>query len=528
MTPPSSPAEVEPAPARSGRWLALATTAALTLAVIVYQGPHLRYLFEPDDTNHLETPLARVVAAQLEHGPAGLYGPFSGARPEVLIHAPLDYRLAALIAWPLVRLGFAPTLAALAGGRLLSLAGLGLALWGAARIVQLDRRSPRAGLWAGLLIAASPLVGSLPVTLRPDLPGLGLQLAGLALVLGWLGKPGPRPNGSLLVGAVSLALSIGMRQNQVVVVGLLAAVLVGAVALRRAPAGPVAAALGLGLGAVLAYYGLEEWLTAGQMHRAVFALPARFGQIAPAGWSHAVTVGVEAASRSIGWVALGLALMVAGPWGRPGRVDGLLAGIAAFEAGLAVVLCRNSTGAWVNYFMPAVVFLSLLLARGLDRVVERPPAPWRLAPLAIALLLIVARDADLARDSALARGQGRAELAEVLAHPALAGTTAEARYFAGDPARNRLAGNPALTHDEWLYSRFEAVDAAEPRRRWLAESLLRGPVRIVLVPDDGRRDPGEVSGLDRPLDVLGYAHAGRAGGMHLWTRPDPGADSPRP
>ena len=45
------------------------------------------------------------VAHQIESGPRGLYGPYDGRYPLVLIHAPLYYRLAALVGWPLLPRG---------------------------------------------------------------------------------------------------------------------------------------------------------------------------------------------------------------------------------------------------------------------------------------------------------------------------------------------------------------------------------------------------------------------------------------
>src|SRR5689334_7812259 len=67
------------------RGLAAVTTLLLALAALVYLGYHLAIAFDPDDTNHLETPLAMAAANQLIEGPGALYGPFSARRPLVLI-----------------------------------------------------------------------------------------------------------------------------------------------------------------------------------------------------------------------------------------------------------------------------------------------------------------------------------------------------------------------------------------------------------------------------------------------------------
>src|SRR3954447_25656806 len=58
---------------RPAAWL----TALLATAAALYLGYHLRIALDPDDTNHLETPLALAVAVQLRDGPSALYGPFS-------------------------------------------------------------------------------------------------------------------------------------------------------------------------------------------------------------------------------------------------------------------------------------------------------------------------------------------------------------------------------------------------------------------------------------------------------------------
>ena len=85
----------------------------------------------------LESPLLLSVARQLESGPRGLYGPYGGRYPLVLIHAPLYYRLAALAGWPLYRAGFDPVTAALAAGRLLSALGFLATLAAAYRLARL-------------------------------------------------------------------------------------------------------------------------------------------------------------------------------------------------------------------------------------------------------------------------------------------------------------------------------------------------------------------------------------------------------
>ena len=70
--------------------------------------PWIAMALHQEDIEALESPLLLSVARQLESGPRGLYGPYGGRYPLVLIHAPLYYRLAALVGWPLYRRGSIP------------------------------------------------------------------------------------------------------------------------------------------------------------------------------------------------------------------------------------------------------------------------------------------------------------------------------------------------------------------------------------------------------------------------------------
>ena len=49
--------------------------------------PWAAMAFHPEDTEALESPLLLPVAHQIEAGPRGLYGPYDGHYPLVLIHA---------------------------------------------------------------------------------------------------------------------------------------------------------------------------------------------------------------------------------------------------------------------------------------------------------------------------------------------------------------------------------------------------------------------------------------------------------
>src|SRR3954470_6514241 len=121
-------------------------------ATLIYPAYHLAIAAQADDTNHLETTLALIVERQLRDGPGTLYGPFSGQKPLVLIHAPLYYRLAASGSWALVGLGVAPTTAAFASGRLIALLGFLAGLAVVHRIATVDGAPRRAGIWSVLLV----------------------------------------------------------------------------------------------------------------------------------------------------------------------------------------------------------------------------------------------------------------------------------------------------------------------------------------------------------------------------------------
>src|SRR5262249_42065806 len=85
-------------PAKPGRaWFGMPGWLPLMLALGASSlGPWVVLAFGKEDTEALESPLLLAVARQLEEGPAGLYGPYGGGNPLVLIHAPLYYRVAAL------------------------------------------------------------------------------------------------------------------------------------------------------------------------------------------------------------------------------------------------------------------------------------------------------------------------------------------------------------------------------------------------------------------------------------------------
>ncbi len=167
---------------RSAIWTLVWITAALTVGAGSLI-PWVAMACHQEDIEAIESPLVLSVARQLESGPRGLYGPYRGRYPLVLIHAPLYYRLAALFAWPLYRAGLDPVTAALTAGRLLSALGFLATLAAAYRLARLGGMPARAGMWASLLVAGTPIYSGIPFEVRPDMLGIGLETSGILLVL---------------------------------------------------------------------------------------------------------------------------------------------------------------------------------------------------------------------------------------------------------------------------------------------------------------------------------------------------------
>ena len=514
-------------------WPVVALTGLLAIAATTYLGYHLIIALGPDDTNHLETPLALALAGQVREGFGSLYGPFSGARPRVLIHAPLYYRIAGLGAWPLVALGVDPVDAAFATGRALSLLATIALLVAAARIGgmrddrsrgsrRLDDPPPthqgggsqnralppgggglgggsavsrtqprltnRAAIWTILLIASAPVLGSFPVTVRPDTLGLALQTAGAALVLGEFARGESRRN-RLIAAYVTFGLAASVKQHDVVAT-LISSALLALTWLRgRARLGPIAAAHAVGLAVVVGYYAIEQGITGGWMFESVFRIPRDLGRVERADWSHVGTVFLEAAKMSIGLLALAVAVLVASrrrcEGGGGSRIDATLLAYLAAELAAMVALCLNSAGAWTNYAMQAVVFGSILVARGAARALGRPRSVRVGISLVAAALALVLADARLVAISARARFEDRMALAAFFADPDFGSRPRETVYFPGAPQHNRRFGRARLAHDEWLYTAYETLGAAEPRSAWLHSALADGPVRLVVAAEPG-------------------------------------------
>jgi hypothetical protein len=242
---------------RTGAWVPTFVTLVLSTAAAVALSFGVYLALGPEDTEPLESPLLLAVAHQLSHGPWELYGPFGGENPLVIIHAPLYYRLAALVAWPLVGAGVDQITAALAGGRGLSLLGLAWTMAAGYRLARLDGAPRTAGSWAALLIAASPVVDVMPFTVRPDMLGIALQTTGVLLVLSVLRAP-KRRLAALPAAYTAFALAACTKQHFIVgpIVStflLLAACMRGRLSLRLVFLG-----LSSGLLVLLLVYGAEE------------------------------------------------------------------------------------------------------------------------------------------------------------------------------------------------------------------------------------------------------------------------------
>ncbi|MBX6312778.1 MAG: glycosyltransferase family 39 protein [Isosphaeraceae bacterium] len=494
--------------------LAVATSAAILGAAILHLGCWLWIGLDRDDAGHLESTFVLPVARQVRDGFGVLYGPYSGANPLVMIHAPLYYRLAALSAYLVMALRLDAESAALVVGRLLSLlATLGLFAM-ADRLACLDGAPRRAGLWAAALIAASPVLGCLAVMVRPDTLGTFLQTAGALLTLRAL-RDGACTARRLAVAYLAFGLALCVKQHDGVVLAVTSLILLGAYLAGQARFGPVAMAHFVGLGVVGLYYGAEHLLTDGLTSRTVFVLPSgAFRTINRGAWPHVLEVGQMIARKSLGLIALGaacgaLALMR----GTLRRLDALLLAYLVAEVASLVPLCYYNSGAADNYALQAIVFASVLIGRALERLFSGEARVLHLLPVGAAALLLLAADSRQVGRLVSHRRADRAAVGALLAAPEVAGCPAEERYFTVDQRLNRLHGRRDLVHDEMLYTAYELADAAEPRARWLRAVLLRS-VRQVIVPDDAPTVPG----VAETLPELGYARTGQHGEYRVWER----------
>jgi hypothetical protein len=523
-----------------------------------------------DDIEALESPLVAAAAGQLVEGPAQLYGPYGGRNPRVLIHAPLYYRLTALLAWPLVHFGLEVVTACLLVGRGLSTLGFLVALVAVYQMARLGGAPSRAGWWAALLAAATPIYGGLPFEVRPDLLGIGLETAGVWIVLATLAEE--RPARALPCAFVCFALALCVKQHFVAApavstVFLLAAAARGWLAFRAAVL-PVF----LGVTIIGVCYAGEQWATGGRMSQSVFVAAANVSRIHPADWFFALNILLAVVWKSVGPILLlaagGAAL---GP-GRPGagrrclatagtglialtaalvvlqffwvdmRVSGLivagsLALVAVFVPALALaagprpddrigralwaycalelavtaLLCRLSTGAWYNYAIGGVLFACVLAARSVEQAVGEKCSRQAVLTFAIAAVAVPAFALTDAKEVAAKRRVDRAALQGLLKNTRLSSTEI---FFVDRPGDNRVHGRLDMVYDPWLYPVFESTGLAEPRSTWLARALAAGPIRVVVTTSPRSR----IDGVARSLPELGYRLSDRSGPFLVWRR----------
>jgi hypothetical protein len=562
----------DPARWRSSAWVERWLTVVLGLAAAVAVGFGILLLLSREDSEPLESPLLLAVARQLHAGAWELYGPYNSANLLVLIHAPFYYHLAALLAWPLARLGVESITAALIAGRSLSFLGFLAALAIAYRLARLDGASARSGVWAALLIAGVPVIGSMPYAVRPDLLGIAFQTAGVLCVLTALGED--RHRGARLLAAFSaFALAFCTKQHFIVAAAISTAVLVLAWRRGRVPFKLIERGLLMAIAIIVVVYGTEELMTGGRMSRAVFLAAGSVGDIHPGSWYRAGIVVVAAVTKSLGLLTLLAAAGFAAVWASPGygpgamgaagaglvglilvllilqilisslwlaaalvvtlavtapfcvavgffrggrdmigeRLDGLLWLYFLGELALVVVLYSASTGAWVNYAIQSAIFLAVLTGRVLARILEARP-PFRSQVLiAVGGVVCVGGTADAVRSAELRRRIDREALATLLQHA----QCAPAEVFVVDhPGMNRLHGRLDLVYDDWLYPVFEAIGLAPPRAIWLPRILTAGKVRVVVNTSDAPR----LDGIAQTLRELGYVPTYQVGPFFAWER----------
>jgi len=558
---------------RAGGWALVWVSSALVLGAGSLV-PWLVMALGTEDTEALESPLVLVVARQLVEGPWGLYGPYGGRNPLVLIHAPLYYHLAALAAWPMARLGLDPVPAALVAGRLLSSLGLVATLVAAFRLARLGGAARWAGWWAALLLAATPVFGGLPFEVRPDMLGVGLQTTGVLLLLAALLEDRPRERG-LQSAFACFGLAACIKQHFLVAPAIGTVLLLAAWGHGRLGSKAIARVLLSSLAIVVLCYGLEEWGTGGRMSRSVLVAAGSVGRIHPADWYFAGNIVLALIWKSVGMILLAAAALVAmvsarpGParrhfaaagtgliasiavltvlqlffvamwlsglivvgliltmtwmvpaWGLTqrrsllggGRVDAALWAFCAGELAVTVILCRLSTGAWYNYAIQAVVFGSVLVARALARSFESAALPRRRLPAVLAVLAVPAFAFTDAKEIIGKRRADRADLARLVEYVK---HPSSELFFVDRPGDNRVHGRLDLVYDPWLYPVFESIGLAQPRSAWLASALATGPVHVVVTTADG---PG-IDGVPQTLLELGYRRQPRVGPFFVWVRP---------
>jgi hypothetical protein len=512
------------------------------------------------------------VAGQLVAGPWHLYGPYGRQNTLVMIHSPLYYHLAALVAWPFYRAKLDFVSAALIGGRLLSILCLGLTLAVAYRLARLDGAQARAGWWSVFLFAALPVVGFQPYAVRPDMLGVALQTTGILWVISAV--EGGDPKGRRLAAAyVAFGLALCVKLHFIASPIMCAGLLLWASARGRIAGRHLARALLAGSAVLFLMCGSEELATGGRMSQAVFDGAIQASRIHPADWMRVVTVSFGILSRSLGVIAvlsavgcagvraraglLGRVLALSGaallclvllsaalppdettagesvhrflPWlgcafllipacalvepktFARGRADIQLWVLCAAEAAVVLGLARASTGAWVNYALQAVLLVSILAARALARLCVGALPAGAAVSIPLAALVALVSAIRSTHQEAVLRAYDRFAVAEIVRK---LGGSPTAFFFAGRPGWNRVHGRLDLVYDDWLYPAFESIHLAEPRSNWLRAALTRGAVHAVVTTSDSPR----IDGLGQTLKDLGYVARFQLGPYFVWER----------
>jgi hypothetical protein len=502
--------------ARPRAFFASACIVTLVVSAVIYQGYNVRIGLDPDDSENLETTRVLAAAHQFGHGLAGLYGPYSGENPWVLIQAPLYYRLTGLLAWPLWRSGFTADTACLVAGRAISAFALIGCLALVLSLSQIDGASRRAGWLAAMIVASSPVVASFPVAMRPDMFGVFFQTLGVALVLRTLWDGSQTRSWQLSVAYAAFGIAICTKQH-FLGGAVVSSVLLGVALVRgQQKAFPIALAHGVGLATVISYYGAEEILTGGMMSKSVFVLPSSIQNVTGGSWLGVLGVFLEVGKRSLGLSSLLIAcFLVIGRRGMFRKLDAVLLPFILLDLALMVKLCLNSAGGWYNYALQPVVFAAIIGGRWLDRALDQPVPRWKKALVGVSAVVVMVSVTRNVVASSMARRDHNVALMTLLDDPHIRSRPSSERYFAGGLQHcNRRFGQMRLTHDEWLYRAFEAISAVNPRSNWLRAALTTGPVHQVVVPWD---DP-YVPGVPDSLPLLGYRPIDRFGRYQVWDR----------
>ena len=206
----------------------------------------------------------------------------------------------------------------------------------------------------------------------------------------------------------------------------------------------------------------------------------------------AVALSVRLASRAIG-------------------IDAALWVYVVVELVLAMLMARASTGAWLNYAIPATVLAAALAARGLARALNTRTPRWVALPAALAALAVLASSVYGIREVQQREYLEHAITEQIYDH----WKWPRSSYFFTDrPGINRVNGRLELVHDDWLYPVFESLRLAEPRSHWLGTAIVSGPVRAVVAPNDRSFIEGTTIDLRR----LGFHSDSSLGPFYVWTR----------